>query len=114
MRSAVEYLICLWIAVLAFGLRGSVIGSGARETDRLTVPVLFYVIEIALVLGSLTSAGELPPPAEMCLRHYLPVAAELNIFSASSMVKLFGFWTGGKSLKVAAHRFAIAMAPYTM
>ena len=39
---------------------------------------------------------------------YLPTVAELIIFSASSMVKLFGFWTGGNSLKVAAHLSAIA------
>jgi hypothetical protein len=42
------------------------------------------------------------------IRPYPPDAAELIILSASSIVKLFGCWTGGNSLKVAAHLSAIA------
>ena len=30
------------------------------------------------------------------------------------MVNVFGFWIGGKSLKVAAHFAMIACAPYNM
>jgi len=41
-----------------------------------------------------------------------PAAVSCIIFSASSRVKVLGFWTGGKSLNVAAHCAASSCAPY--
>ena len=40
-----------------------------------------------------------------------PALVLLIIASASSIVKVFGFWIGGKSLKVSANLSAIAYAP---
>jgi hypothetical protein len=56
------------------------------------------------------------PPLTACFQAAQCFAAPASdsIFSASSMVKLFGCCTGGKSLKVAAHLSATAYTPYKM
>ena len=47
------------------------------------------------------AAGFLPPPLSPVSQP--PPAASLIFDIASSMVKLFGFWTAGKSLNVSAN-----------
>jgi hypothetical protein len=85
--------------------------------------------EDRLAAGNLTTRRErLWPPhvgrggrqAEACRRaagpsaQCIPAPVSCIILKASSIVKLLGFWMGGKSLKVAAHCPIAYCAPYKM
>jgi hypothetical protein len=62
--------------------------------------------------GSSNSVGGEPKLAAALGRaQCMPAAVSCIATNAWSRVKVFGFWTGGKSLKVAAHIAPSAWAP---